>query len=138
MYGDGGTALLARDEQLHTACLAVAHSLRPGQFRAIARQASWPSPDKHADVAFIIETRMLEESDRDRAFPWWAASGETMTAALMSVREVPEDLASHIIGASLQATITAGADLVSDNILRLAESAASWIDGLRHAGEVKA
>ena len=130
--------MLARDEQLHTACLAVAHSLRPGQFRAIARQATWPSPDKHADVAFVIETRMLNESDLERTGPWWAASGETMTAALMSVRELDEGLASHLIGAALQGTITAGADLVSDNILRLAESAASWIDGLRHAGEAGA
>jgi len=138
MDRDGGTSLLTRDEQLHTACVAVAHSLRPGQFRAIARQATWPSKNKHADVAHIIETRMLNESDLARTGPWWAASGQTMTAALMSVREVREDLASHLIGASLQATITAGADLVSDNVLRLAESAASWIDGRNHAGEVRA
>ena len=133
MNRDGGTTL-AGDEQLHTACLAVAHTLRPGQFRSIARLASWPSPDKHADVAFVIETRMLNESDLERTAPWWAASGETMTAALMTVRELEEDLASHLIGAALQATITAGADLVSDSILRLAESAASWIDGRNHAG----
>jgi hypothetical protein len=133
MTPDGAT-LTASDERMHTACLAVAHALRPGPFRAIARQATWPTPDKHADVAHIIETRMREKSDLARTGPWWAASGPTMTAALMSVRELEEDLASYLIGAALQATITAGADLVSDSILRLAESAASWIDGRNHAG----
>lgn len=125
--------MLSLDAQLHLVCEAVARSLRQGQFRAIAAQATWPTPDKAADVAHIIETRMVEDSDIERTKPWWAARGLTMTASLMAVREIPEDLASQLIGAALQAHITAGADLVSDNILRLAEAAASWIDGRTHA-----
>lgn len=114
---------------LEVACEAVAHALRPRLRSVVAKQITWPTPDELVDVAFVLRTRIVEKSDADRTIPFWEASGYALTAALMDLRDIDESLASHLIGAALQAQITAGQDLVSDHVLRLAEAAAVWIDG---------
>lgn len=116
-------------EPLEVACEAVAHALRPRLAGVVAKQITWPTPDRLDDVAFVLRTRLQAKSDHDRTAPFWEASGYELTQALMDLRGIDESLASHLIGAALQAQITAGQDLVSDHVLRLAEAAAVWIDG---------
>lgn len=124
-----------KDEYLHLACEAVTHALRPRDHDTIAQLATWPTADRDADIAYILETRQREQLDADRTVPWWEASGADVTAALMVVCDVDEGLGSHLVGVSVQAMILAGRDLVSDSILRLAERAACWIDGREAAAE---
>jgi len=114
---------------LEVACEAVAHALRPRLRSIVAKQITWSTPDVLVDVAFVLRTRIEQHSDHDRTLPFWEASGYALTTALMELRGIDEALASHLIGAALQAQITAGQDLVSDHVLRLAEAAAVWLDG---------
>ena len=113
-------------DPLTTACEAVAHALRPRPARVVAKHLAEPTPD---DVATVLRTRIAEKSDAKRTLPFWEASGYDLTAALMDLREIDESLASHLIGAALQAQISAGEDLHSHKVLELAEAALVWLDG---------
>ena len=126
---------MERDHHMHDphareeACRAVAHALRPRLRDVVARQITWSTPNLLDDVAFVLRTRMENQSDLATIGPWWEASGYALTASLMDLRGIDEALASHLVGAAVQAQVTAGQDLVSDYVLRLAEAAAVWLDG---------
>jgi len=124
----------ARDE----AAKAVAHALRPRLRAIVAKQITWSTPDVLEDVAFVIRTRMEAKSDWARIGPWWKASGAHVTAALMDLRGIDEGLASHLVGAAVQAQVTAEQDVLSDSVLRLAEAASVWLDGAGHRAPVTA
>ena len=115
----------AREE----AANAVAHALRPRLRAIVAKQITWSTPDVLEDVAFVIRTRMEAKSDIAVIGPWWEASGHDLTLALMELRGIDEGLASHLVGAAVQAQVTANEPLISDYVLRLAEAAAVWLDG---------
>lgn len=116
-------------DPIEVACKAVAHALRPRLARLIAKQITWPTPNVLEDVAFVLGTRIREQSDKDRTLPFWEASGYDLTAALMDLREIDESLASHLVGAALQAQVCSGQDLSSYKIRELAEAALVWLDG---------
>lgn len=126
------------EDLLESAFSAVAHALRPRLRNIIAQQITWPTPDKVTDVAFVLRTRAASKADLDRIGPWWEASGYELTDALMDLRGIDRSLASHLIGAAVQAQVTAGQDLVSDYVLRLAEAAAVWLDGANRTPSVTA
>ena len=121
------------DTQRGLACRAVAHALRPRLRKVIHdEQVTWPAVDEEGvvrAVADVLHQRINAKTDAARTLPWWEASGYTLTTALMELRGIDEPLASHLVGAALQAQISARQDLVSDYVLRLAEAAAVWLDG---------
>lgn len=130
MSEEGGARVqLTAEESRTAACAAVATSMPPRMRNVIAASATWPTQDRVADVAFMIETRMANKADLDRTLPWWEASGDAVTAALVDVSGTEQGLASHIIGAVVEARILGGQPLVEDLVLRWAERAAAWIDG---------
>lgn len=112
------------------ACEAVAEALRPRLRGELARQVPWPTTDSHADVRHLLESRIRAKADLARTLPFWEAAGQDLTVALTVVCDVDEGLASHLVGAALQAQVAAGQDLAPDNVLRLAERAACWLAGV--------
>lgn len=111
------------------AVVAVVEALPPRMFGKVASLVTWPTRDRAADVVFVLYTRMETRADADRTVPWWDASGEMMASALTVVCGVDEAWASHLIGAAVQARVTAGEHLGEDAVLRLAERAACWHKG---------
>lgn len=117
------------DSPIDVAAISVAGAMRPRTREAITRAASWPNRDRDDVVYSEIADAMADQTLLARAEPWWAATGTNLTAALMSVTDAGEGLASHLIGASLHAHLLAGEDNNADSILRLAERAAAWCEG---------
>lgn len=117
------------DSPIDIAAICVAGAIRPRTRESIIRNASWPNRDRDDVVYSEISDAMADNTLAERTQSWWASTGANLTAALVSVTDVNEGLASHLIGASLHAHILAGDDTAADNVLRLAERAASWWEG---------
>ena len=121
---------MSEADPIVAACQAVTEALRPRIRAQLAKQVTWPTTDTHADVRQLLETRIRDKSDLERTLPFWEATGYDLTAALTVVCSVDEAEASHLVGAALQAQVSAGQDLAPDNVLRLAERAACWRAGV--------
>lgn len=114
------------------ACVAVTHAMRPRMFDTLAHLVTWPTPDANEDVAFILTERILNRADLARSEGWWDAFGESVSVALEAVTRLDLETARFVVGASLQAHISGGADLSEDSVLRLGERAACWRAGTTH------
>lgn len=114
---------------------AVAYACRPGMRRDIhTRQIGEGDPDDVEDVEGLLYHALsgYEWERLGRAQAWWGACGPDVTFALCHViDDLEEKEASHVVGAAMWAHILAGADLVADSVLRLAERAACWEAGRR-------
>lgn len=111
---------------------ATAAALRPGHAATIQRLLPGFELEHGAGMAAVqaaIEDSIAEDRWQSRTVPFWKASGENLTEALIAVTGVDEEIASHMIGAALHALILARQDTAPDAILRLAERAVCWDAG---------
>ena len=110
-------------ELLRVSCEAVAGAARPSLVKALPIRS-------REDMPAYLRTRIEEHLDLAVIAPWWEAFGTACVKSLMDLREVDQPLASHIIGASVQAHVSARQDLDSGSVIRLGEGALTWMAGL--------
>lgn len=136
---DQGQATTWPVEACFDAATAVSHVLSPAELDAVnvdAPATPWfelqvaleRTPEAYA-AAKIAEAMLGTGTTPDGHHEWWAASGETVTAALCAVTGTEHGQASHLVAASVTAKAMAGRDRVEDAVLRLAERAAAWRKG---------
>lgn len=108
------------------ACSGVAGAAQP---RFIRDMPVRPGPDERPEAAVLLLRLINEGEHAETARTWMGTFGDQVTMSLMALRDVDESLASHLIGASLQAHISAGKDLATHSVLGLAEAAWAWLCG---------
>lgn len=120
-----------RRVRIRNAAAAVARSAPPPLLHAIHERAvTWPTGDPANDVETVLVAAVEQSWNEEVILAWWLEHALALRGVLtVLVQDLDEVEASFLLHVALQARQLAGASLTEDQVLRVAERAATWAGG---------